>query len=439
MLAALLIALVARLDVDDVVAEARAQLDAGEAEAAAARLELALVDADDIDVRRALSLALVDAHLALDDPTSAAAAIDAFETEERFDVQHALGRVMHYWGDLEAAQGRTSDLDFFYGEARSRFARAIDLAPRGDASALVDALQLELYAYGESADVLKRAEAGLRTYRGDAELHLLAGTARLYELHALEQKHGDTPSRREREQQERMIDEARDDLRRAERALGDERAEPHAQLAWLYEKTGDAQEAVDAAVKAAEVLGDAAPFDTLYRLARRYAIEDELDASATALVAMAEADPDELTAWIESEDDVTAVVASLGRAAFKLTSRRSYATAKTVYRALLEAGPKTASMWNDYALMCRDTRDYAESYRAYAAALAIDDTDPRTLNDTALVLDYHLNRDDEARPLYEKAIRLAEEELKQLGLTTERKAYLRLALRDAKNNLARLR
>lgn len=440
MLAALLIASAALAPCGaDAVDDARALLADGDAPAAVELLDAALAEEPDGDDARRLRLALADAHLAVDDPAAAAAALEPHSREDRHDVQHALGRVMHYWGDFEAAHGRTSDLGFYYGEARSRLEQAAELAPDGDTAALVDALELRLYAYGESAEVLADVEEALADHPDDGELRLLAGTARLYELHAKAREHGEAPSAAERAEQDDLAEAAERDLERADAALDDDRTEPHSQLAWLHETRGNARAAVAEAAEVTELLGDDATFDTLYRLARRYAVEGELDASAAALSTITQTAPEALTAWVESEDDVTAVATSLGTAAFEIAKRRDYARAKPVYRALLAAGPANAGMWNDYALMCRDTRDYAESYRAYAAAVAIDDSDPRLLNDTALVLDYHLDRDDEARPLYERAIDLAESELKQLGLSSERKAYLREALRDAKNNLARLR
>ncbi len=440
MLASLLITATSTcLSTPDAVDDARRHLAGGDAVEAVALLDEALAVVEGLEQQTPIRLALADAHLALDAPSDAAAVLEPLTDVRDYDVQHTLGRVMRYWGDWATAQGKTSDLDFYYGEARSYLATAVLLAPPGEVDALVDALQLDLYGYGEYASVLSEAEDALRKSPKNGELLLLAGTARLYALHALKAEHGDDPSLSELKAQTVLGEKAAVELERAAKLLGDERAEPHSQLAWLYETTGAAKGAVAAAVKAVETLGNAAPFDTLYRLARRYAVEGESDAAATALLAMAEKAPEELTAWIESEDDVTAVATNLETAAFRVASRGDYSRAKKVYHAILESNPKNAAIWNNYALMCRDTRDYDESYRAYAAAVAIDDSDPRTLNDTALVLHYHLDRRDEAKVLYEKAVTTAEEQLGALGLSSERKAYLREALRDAKNNLSRLR
>ena len=62
--------------------------------------------------------------------------------------------------------------------------------------------------------------------------------------------------------------------------------------------------------------------------------------------------------------------------------------------------------------------------------------DPRILNDSALILQYHLKRNPElARKIYKKAIKCAKKILKSRDRTAREKADARSALKDARNNL----
>jgi tetratricopeptide (TPR) repeat protein len=103
---------------------------------------------------------------------------------------------------------------------------------------------------------------------------------------------------------------------------------------------------------------------------------------------------------------------------------------------------QTADAWNNYAFLCRETRRYEESLRAYEEALRIEPESPQLLNDAGVILQYHTRGEDalaRARDHYRRAIEFAERDLAAGRLEGEALQRTRIALRDAKANLARLR
>ncbi len=67
--------------------------------------------------------------------------------------------------------------------------------------------------------------------------------------------------------------------------------------------------------------------------------------------------------------------------------------AREAYRQLCNAAPDRAEFWNNYALICRDTGQFEESFRGYRRAMDLAPGDARVINDCALILQYHLHRD----------------------------------------------
>jgi tetratricopeptide (TPR) repeat protein len=67
--------------------------------------------------------------------------------------------------------------------------------------------------------------------------------------------------------------------------------------------------------------------------------------------------------------------------------------AREISRQLTMLVPDRADLWNNYGLVCRDSGQFEESFRAYRRAMALAPDDPRVVNDTALILLYHLHRD----------------------------------------------
>jgi len=117
--------------------------------------------------------------------------------------------------------------------------------------------------------------------------------------------------------------------------------------------------------------------------------------------------------------------------------------------------PKESTFWNNLGLFLRDEgerlqrrgspdpvvlRDLFErAYAAYGQALELEPTNPNYLNDTALMLHYHLDRDlEQARAWYEESYRQSEIWLAREDLTPEMRDIVLIAKRDSKNNLALL-
>lgn len=113
--------------------------------------------------------------------------------------------------------------------------------------------------------------------------------------------------------------------------------------------------------------------------------------------------------------------------------------------------------WNNLGLFCRDTGDmlrragktedehktveqyYDLAYRAYERANELKPGMPYYMNDWAVILHYCLDRDHQrALDLYAQATEVAERMLKQSGLDKDEKSLVEIALRDSKNNRARL-
>jgi len=118
--------------------------------------------------------------------------------------------------------------------------------------------------------------------------------------------------------------------------------------------------------------------------------------------------------------------------------------------------PDVHRYWNNLGLFLRDEGEarerrnrnatpeqhkeildlYERSYVAYLKSLELSPDDPNYLNDTALMLHFHLDRDlDQARAWYVKAAEMAEKELARTDLDKEVRPLREIALRDAKNNL----
>ncbi len=125
---------------------------------------------------------------------------------------------------------------------------------------------------------------------------------------------------------------------------------------------------------------------------------------------------------------------------------------------LAEANPVEPRHWSNLGLFLRDEGErieieayksgapepdpsrlnpiYERSFSAYSRALELVPDDPQLLNDTALMLHYHLERDlDRARSMYERAIALAEQKLAATDLSAEERERFETARTDATQNL----
>jgi tetratricopeptide (TPR) repeat protein len=101
----------------------------------------------------------------------------------------------------------------------------------------------------------------------------------------------------------------------------------------------------------------------------------------------------------------------------------------------------SAQAWNNYAFLCREAGNHHDSLLAYERALELEPDSPQLLNDTAVILHYHLvNPENTARAksMYERAVALAEAQLGKDGLDPAVKARTEQALKDARANLAKM-
>ena len=122
-----------------------------------------------------------------------------------------------------------------------------------------------------------------------------------------------------------------------------------------------------------------------------------------------------------------------------------------------EVSPDAPAFWNNLGLFLRDEGEWLErrrdqspdpeylsdlyerSYRAYLRALELEPKNPNYLNDTAVLLHYHLDRDlDQAKQWYQESSAYADVELAREDLTDGQRALIEIAKRDSVNNLALL-
>ena len=95
--------------------------------------------------------------------------------------------------------------------------------------------------------------------------------------------------------------------------------------------------------------------------------------------------------------------------------------------------------WNNYAFFCRETGMYEESYQAYSRCIELAPENARWVNDTGLILLYHLDRDlDRAQELFERSWKLGQEACDNPFVTDESRSENFLAYTDAMLNLAQL-
>lgn len=425
----------------DSLADARAALAEGRTEAAERLLnQLAAEDAQHLEARLLLGELLLARPrpnagrvIELLDPWSAGT--DARVMLQLGEAYEAIAR------EQQAQGGSNDDVGYFLGEALAHYERAATYAEPGDTTGVTKAGYLALYDFGDWQKAIEIADIVLEAREGDAECRLLRGCARLYAY--VDAKNGD-----DAEATTAAWQAAVDDLQFAGQKLGDARGDAWWQLAWLYEDAEQPGAAVESAVRHMQRTADM-DISRVYGLAKRYANENEFDASRAALLALVDRDPAELTRWIAAEDDPTAVAVRLGYSIGGDVERGNLETALRILDPLLAVGPKDAGIWNNYGLLARDhgvrveqSGDaeaaqalYLASYQAYEKSLEYDPENPQILNDTALVMQYHVRTDlDRARELYRSAIEHAERRL-EAGETLPE---LKIALRDARNNLGLL-
>jgi tetratricopeptide (TPR) repeat protein len=98
-----------------------------------------------------------------------------------------------------------------------------------------------------------------------------------------------------------------------------------------------------------------------------------------------------------------------------------------------------ADWWNNLGFFARDTKEYETAYEAYSRAVDLEPDNPRILNDCALILIYHLERDlDLAEDLCARA-RTSGAEAYESSTEENARDEAFSAMTDALLNLARLR
>ncbi|MBC8407044.1 MAG: hypothetical protein H8E15_17650 [Planctomycetes bacterium] len=102
--------------------------------------------------------------------------------------------------------------------------------------------------------------------------------------------------------------------------------------------------------------------------------------------------------------------------------------------------PGDVEAWNNLGVMYRDAGQAEKSLPAYAQAAKLSPEDPQVLNDWAVIYHYYLKTEDKkAKDLYQQSIDLANSIMEQPGLSEEDRQRIRIALRDATNNLEKLK
>ncbi len=131
------------------------------------------------------------------------------------------------------------------------------------------------------------------------------------------------------------------------------------------------------------------------------------------------------------------IITFLAARAFK-ASRPVQSCALNHVLALVE---NSAETWNNYAFLCREVGDHQASLAAYERALELEPDSPQILNDTAVILQYHLTTPENlarAKAMYERAVAVAQKDLSSGQLDAAAKARTEQALKDAQANLAKM-
>ncbi len=101
----------------------------------------------------------------------------------------------------------------------------------------------------------------------------------------------------------------------------------------------------------------------------------------------------------------------------------------------------SADAWNNHAFLCRETGQFEAALASYQHALEKEPDSPQLLNDTGVVLQYHLPTPanlQKARSLYERAVQLADKVLADAQVNDTLQKRAKQAKADAQLNLAAL-
>jgi tetratricopeptide (TPR) repeat protein len=177
---------------------------------------------------------------------------------------------------------------------------------------------------------------------------------------------------------------------------------------------------------------------TYYIARARFALND-FDKSARDFFRVIMSDPDGFAYFLSNDSRREDVCTALSYLSNHCYEAGSLAMARDLISGILLVRKSDSNTYNNYAFLCRETGAYEDSYAAYSEALSLEPDNPSTLNDTALILQYHLRRDlDYARELYGRAVKEARRVLQDETATTSDKDNARIALRDASDNLRKM-
>ncbi|HED64500.1 MAG TPA: tetratricopeptide repeat protein [Planctomycetes bacterium] len=228
-------------------------------------------------------------------------------------------------------------------------------------------------------------------------------------------------------------------------------------LGWAQLTWGDAQQAA----ATLETTLEKAPnyTNTWFYLALARAKNEEWKAASDAIARGWDADPPAMVAAMQSNLDFN--VWTLERLIGKSFEENDLARCALLAEVCAEAKKDDPRHWNNVGLFLRDEADamriaaengegeepdpevlsdlYERSYEAYSRALRLDPENPQLLNDTAVLLQYYLDRDlEKALEMYDRAHAGAEAALAQPDLDEDTRATMETVLRDSANNKALL-
>jgi len=123
-----------------------------------------------------------------------------------------------------------------------------------------------------------------------------------------------------------------------------------------------------------------------------------------------------------------------------LAGKTDFETGSVLLKWAVGTVPDFADAWNNLAFFLRESGHAEEARDAYARALQLQPNDPQVMNDYAVIFHYYLKeRLDYAEELYGKAAERAQAMLDNGEVTEENRQRIQIALRDAKNNLRKLK
>ncbi len=176
-----------------------------------------------------------------------------------------------------------------------------------------------------------------------------------------------------------------------------------------------------------------------YYLGRcRFALNDYKSASRDFFRIMA-ADPDSFVYYLSNDPNWKEVCSALSFLSNFSYEANNLEMARDLIGGILTVVKNNSTYYNNYAFLCRETGEYEAAFQAYQECLTLEPDNPSVLNDTALILQYHLHRDlDYAKELYNRAIAEAGKVIRDEEASAAAKEGARTALRDARTNLKKM-